>query len=182
MEKTVEFLLIILVVLAGCKTTKQVEKLDASFVEKVQTTQKTESKTTETEKLEQKSAENVTEKDSTLVEETEVYFAAPDSSGKQTIVKIVERTISSGKLREEIKNTETDQSKNKTNNQVSNSSENKQSDSKLESEIKTTKKNLPMWLLLTLGLLVVADAVFWRLGGYGWLKRVTGRLFRHRSI
>ena len=182
MEKKIKIILIILVFLTSCKTTKQVEKLNASIVEKVQTEQKTESKATETEKLQSKTDEKVIETDSTVIEETELHFSAPDSTGKQHVETAITRKTTSGKKREGNKNTETDQSKGKTNNQVDTKSKNKQSDSNLESELKTTKKSIPIWPFVTAGVIAVAVFLFWRFGGFGWLKVVIGRLFGHRSI
>jgi hypothetical protein len=147
-------------ILFSCKTTKQVEKLDATFNEKVQTEQKTESASTENTKTKSKTGEKLTETNNTVIKETETRFSDPDSAGNQYVESVVNREITSGEVREENKNTETEQSFDKTNNQIDTKSDNKQSDLQLQTKAKTKeKKNWPLKQIV-FGVIILAVLAF----------------------
>jgi predicted RND superfamily exporter protein len=162
--KTSAFLcaLICLVWFSSCRTTKETinSKTDIN-TETALIQSKTEELKTASVKVSD-IVENVTEIDSSVIEQTTIQLSKPDSTGKQYVEKITTTTTTAGKTRKaeksEISNLKQEAAKNSVENmevtekQVINS----------ETQVKT-KKKFPLWKVIPLiALLAGAVFLFWK--------------------
>lgn len=170
-------ILLICFLIFSCKT-KEIIK---SNTEVKSSTETNVSKVEET-KLDTKSvsaiAQNVTETDNTVIQETVTELSKPDTLGKQYPEKVTQRTITSGKNKQ-TKTNGNAQTEQKIDNKVTEAGS-KTEDKVLnnETDIKVVKKNQSwkMIALIVLGLAIIGFIVY-KLK-WNWIKKVITKLKR----
>ena len=161
-------ILLICFLIFSCKNTKEIVKSNTEVKSSTETNIAKVEETKSDTKTVSAVAENVTETDNSIIEETVTELSKPDSTGKQYPQKITERVISTGKKKQtETKgNAQTDQ---KTENKVTEAgtkTENKVLNNETDIKLVKKKQSWKVIALIVFGLTIIGFIVYKLKGGF----------------
>lgn len=185
MATKIKLLLLILIALVGCKTTKEITETRSRVSETILNDLKVSIDSTSTVKASASILETVLENDSFVVVETVVELSAPDSSGKQHPEKITTRKAVSGRQTQKQTTVERDTISTAEVNKTITDKSRDQTDADADTKVKSKKDSRAIGLAIALsvgllaGLLIIAyverDSLRkWFSDVIGWAKKTIG--------
>jgi cobalamin biosynthesis Mg chelatase CobN len=180
--KVSALLVLLMVLMVGCKTTKEMTETKSQVSETVKTEIKTSVDSASTVKASASILETVLQKDSLVVEETVVELSAPDSTGKQYPERITTRKAVAGKQTQKQVVAASDSARSVTVNKTTTDNSLAQTDTDTKQKVKKKKDSRAIGLAIALGVGLLAglfivgyferDSLFkWLSGAIGWIRK-----------